>query len=111
MKLAFQVFGVILLVIVLAYGLGFAMTGGDLAIYSFWAPKQANAERRVFEHTQSYVEGKIEFIAKSEREYKEATSEQEKDALRTLILDEASTIDNSLLPASEQNFISQLKGE
>jgi amino acid transporter len=49
----------VLVLMIVVYGLGFLATGGDLAIYRFWAPKYANAQRQVFVNTQSYVQGKI----------------------------------------------------
>ena len=88
----------------------FAFTGANFFTYKFWAPKQANAEREVFEQTQSFVQGKAEYIARLRFQYQSASGPQ-KDALRTLILSEASAVDNAKLPADEQAFISQLKGQ
>lgn len=103
-------FGILVLVMILSFVLGFIATGGDYVTYRFWAPKQANAERQVFENTQGYVQGKAEYINKMRREYVEATDPAQKAALKTLILDEALTVDTSKLPVDEQIFIAQLKG-
>jgi|SRR5665213_506297 len=103
-----RAFGVFVAVLVLFYGLGFLATGGNLAIYKFWAPKQANAERQVFENTQGYVQGKTEYLTRLEYQYKVADPDR-KPALRTLIIDEASTVDNSKLPVDLQVFIRSLK--
>jgi hypothetical protein len=94
------------------YGLGFLATGGDLAIYRFWAPKQANAQRVVFENTQSYVQGKVEYLTRLRFQYQQALIDKEDTraaGLRTLILDEASTVDNDKLPPDLRAFISRLK--
>lgn len=99
-----------LAVLVTFYIFGFLATGGDLAIYRFWAPKQANAEREVFENTQGYVEGKVEYINKLRLDYESSTGVQ-KEALRRTILTEASTVNNNKLPYDLQVFISQLKGQ
>lgn len=40
--------------------IGFIATGGDLITYKFWAPKRADAERQVYEHTKSYRQGSIQ---------------------------------------------------
>lgn len=104
-RVALWVFAVMLVM----YGLGFLATGGDLAIYTFWAPKQANAERKVFENTQSYVQGKTEYLSRLRYQYQMADGDQ-KLALKQLILTEASTVDNSKLPIDLQGFIEQLKG-
>jgi len=103
-----RVFLVICLILLAIYGLGFLTTGGDLAIYRFWAPKRANAERVVFENTQSYVQGKIEFLTELRLDYESADGRQ-KEALRRTILTESSTIDNSKLPYDLQSFISGLR--
>lgn len=101
------IFAVVVLLI-LFYGIGFLATGGDLAIYRFWAPKRANAERQVFEQTQSYVQGKTEYLTRLRFQYQNATGQQ-KEALRQLILSEASTVDNNKLPVDLQGFIDHLK--
>jgi hypothetical protein len=98
-----------LIAMVVLYGLGFLATGGDLAIYKFWAPKQENAKRQVFENTQGYVQGKTEYINNLRLDYELATGPQ-KEVLRRTILTEASTVDNSKLPEDLQLFISSLKG-
>lgn len=38
----------------------FIATGGDLAIYRFWAPKQESARRQVYEQTKSYRQGSVQ---------------------------------------------------
>jgi hypothetical protein len=107
-----QIFLVALIALVVIYGLGFLATGGDLAIYRFWAPKQANAQRVVFENTQSYVQGKVEYLTRLRFQYQQALIDKEDTraaGLRTLILDEASTVDNDKLPPDLRAFISRLK--
>lgn len=100
---------VLLAVIVVMYGIGFLVTGGDLAMYRFWAPKQENARRVVFGNTQSYVQGKIDYLSRLKFQYQSADGDQ-KEALRGLILSEASNVDETKLPASLQAFIASLGG-
>lgn len=100
----------LLAIVVIVYLIGFVATGGDYFLYRFWAPKQENVRRQVFENTQSYVEGKIGYLTRLRSQYSVADGSQ-KAALRTLILDEASTVDNSKLPEDLQLFIDKLKGE
>jgi hypothetical protein len=93
------------------YALGFLITGGDLAIYRFWAPKQENARRVVFENTQSFVQGKAEYLSKLRFQYQESEpGSVHQKSLRTLILSEASTVDESKLPPDLQVFLDSLKG-
>ena len=104
MKIAAGIAGVI----VLLFGLSWAVEGNDFFLYKFFAPKRANVERQVFENTQSYVQGKTEYLSRLRYEYSQAEGNQ-KAALKQLILSEASTVDNSKLPVDLQGFIAQLK--
>ena len=62
----------IVFMMVVVYTIGFVATGGDLAIYRFWAPKRENARRVVFQNTQSYVQGKQEYISRLRFQYQTA---------------------------------------
>jgi hypothetical protein len=95
--------------LVLLYGLGFLVTGGDLAIYRFWAPKRASAEREVFVNTQGYVQGKVQYLARLRRQYQAADSDEERRSLRGLIIDEAATIRDDQLPPELANFVATLR--
>lgn len=101
--------GAILAVLVIVYGLGFLATGGDLAIYRFWAPKRANAEREVFVQTQGYVQGKIDYLSRLRLDY-EGSAGAQRESLRRLILSEAASVDNAKLPADLAGFVQSLKG-
>ncbi len=93
------------------YGLGFVATGGDLAIYRFWAPKMENAKREVFENTQSYVQGKTEYLIRLRFQYQQAeVGSAQQASLRSLIVSEAALVDNSKLPPDLQAFVNQMKG-
>ncbi len=96
------------LVMAALYGFGFLATGGNLAIYRFWAPKQAAAERQVFLNTPSYIEGKNEYLSRLRMEY-QAADEGHKTALREMILSEASSVDNTKLQPDLAAFIQSLK--
>lgn len=100
----------LLTVLVVAYFIGFAATGGNLLSYKFWAPKQENARRQVFENTQSYVQGKSEYIGKLIYQYRAAEAGAQKGALKQLILSEAATVDVSKLPAGERAFLTAIGG-
>jgi hypothetical protein len=99
-----------LVMLVVLYGIGFLATGGDLAIYKFWAPKQENAKRQVFENTQSYVEGKVQNIEQECFAYNKADGAQ-KDSLAGEIRNEATTIDLDKLPAVERSCVSEARGQ
>ena len=102
---------ILVLLLAVAYGVGFLATGGDVAIYRFWAPKQAAAERQVFENTPSYILGMSQQITQLKLEYDESTDPADKTALKDAILHIAAQVDNSKLPVDQQVFINQLKGD
>ena len=108
MKYGLKAFGVALLVLVAIYILGFFATGGELAIYRFWAPKIEDARREVFEQTQSYVQGKNTYIARLRLQYEMADGSK-KSALRGLVLSEAATIDNNKLTPANRAFVNSLQ--
>src|SRR3989344_4552992 len=108
MKDALKIFGIALLVVVAVYVLGFFATGGNLAIYRFWAPQFEDARREVFEQTASYVQGKNTYIARLRAEYETAEGDQ-KESLRRLVLSEAETIDERNLTSSNRAFVNSLR--
>lgn len=105
-----RIFLAVLVILLGSYGLGFLATGGDLAIYRFWAPKQENAKRAVFENTQSYVQGKQEYISRLRYQYQTADPGAQREALKTLILSEAANVDNSKLSSDVQAFLRSIGG-
>ena len=98
----------VLVALLAVYGIGFLTTGGDLAMYSFWAPKQAAAENQVFHHTQMFIDGKNETIATLHYNYQTADVEH-KAIIRSLALEESVTIDPKDLTGENLEFIQQLK--
>lgn len=104
-----SILGIIGIVVVLVM-FSFAATGFDFAMFKFWAPKYENAKTEVFHNTQGYQDGKIAYISTLRLQY-QTTDGNEKKALRTLIISEASTIDNNKLPLDLQTFINDLKGQ
>lgn len=83
--------GIIILMVVAA-GLGFVGNGLSFASFKFWAPKQENVKREVFENTQSYVEGKNQDLAKYHHEWLIAKDPEEKGALEAIVRQQFTTI-------------------
>lgn len=85
MKSYFKVFGLALLFIVSMSGLGF-VTGfiniGKTRTIGKW---QQNAERVVYEETQSYVHSKNQEALKFYKEYMKATDEQSRAGIRSMV--------------------------
>jgi len=82
------------------YGVGYTKTVGKA---------QENANREVFEQTQSYVEGKRQELTKLRLEYEEDTSKTDKEALKRMILSDFSNFDESKLPLDLDSFLQSLK--
>jgi len=111
MKQFFIVAAVVVLFVGVTVGVDFAGNAYGLWSYTFWAPKQANAERKVFVNTNSYVQGKTDYLNRLRFEYVKSKDPDEKAGLKTLILSEAANVDNDKLPADLHSFINTLKEE
>ena len=101
---------VILLFLVLSYGLGFLATGGDLAIYRFWAPKQEAARREVFEQTKAYRQGMVQELQNMQFQYVQADPAG-KAALASIILHRAADFPEDAMTPDLRSFIDELKRE
>jgi len=99
----------VIAVIALLFGLSWAVEGNDFFLYKYFAPKRANVEREVFVNTNSYIQGKTDYLSRLRLEYQTSKDPDQKAALRTLIITEASNVDNSKLPVDLQGFIANLR--
>lgn len=104
MKSALIFFGIIVAILTMVFAGGML----ELGWRGFFEPKHENINRQVFEETQSFVHGKIQYISRLRQQYEIADTPAAKSSLRSLILTEASTVDNELLPFTLQNFINSL---
>lgn len=77
-------------------------------IYGDVAPAQAEVQRKVYVNTPSYINGKNEILMKYILEYNTADSTKDKQALRSMILDEASTVDTTKLTPKVQSFLNDI---
>lgn len=104
-----RVFLALLAVAVVLVAINFIGTGGDFAIYKFWAPKMANVQNQVFHNTQAFTDGKNTYIVRLCRESQQATGAQ-KTAIDGEILQEASTIDPKQLNPDAAACVDRAKG-
>jgi len=102
-----RTFLTVLAVFFIVYIGGFFILGGNFFLYKFWAPRYRNVQRQVFEQSQSYVQGKNTYISRLRLQY-ENVPEQQKEALRRLILSEAETITRENLTSANRTFINNL---
>lgn len=89
--------------------IGWGLDLAYIAEYSNVAPKMANAQREVFENTNSYVLGTENTINREELQYEESKDPIEKAALRKHILTEASHVDWTKFQPNTQQFLQSIK--
>lgn len=91
-----------------AIGLSWALAYNDLAFQSFFAPRQENVRRHVFEETKSYNQGMVQELENLQAQYITATPEQ-KAGLRAIILHRAADYPADRLPPDLRSFIDGLR--
>lgn len=82
-----------------------------LGYYQFFGPRYENVRREVFENTQSYVQGKIQDLAKYHDEHQRADTQDGKDAIRFLIQNRFAEFDETKIKAAQlRAFLIQMRG-
>ena len=81
-----------------------------IANYKFFAPKYQNAQREVFENTQSFTEGKRQDLIKYYHEWLNSDKDG-KNAIKELVIDDFSSIEISKLTVNEQNMYNKITEE
>ena len=105
MKTFFTVLAIVCLVLIA----GFLLRGWGLVNFKFWAPKYEDAKREVFTHTRSYVEGKIQELAKLKLEYDRSGDETEKEALASTIRHSFAEMNSDHLPYKLKIFLQEIR--
>ena len=82
MKQVFGAIGIFLGVLIVLIGLNFVFGWTDVYFTKTVGKAQQNAQRTVFEETQSYVEGKRQEVTKLRFEYLKAKDKDEKEAIK-----------------------------
>ena len=93
--------------IILLIGALFGLQYLGLANYKFFAPKYQNAQREVFENTQSFTEGKRQDLIKYYHEWLNADKDG-KSAIKELVIDDFASYDINKLTPSEQNMYNSI---
>lgn len=79
--------------------------------YGFFAPKQENIRREVFQNTRSYNEGKIHDLAKYRLEYISTKDNDSKKAIRSTVLLMFADYPKERLPLELRSFMDQITNE
>jgi hypothetical protein len=111
MKIALKVIACIVGIIVLFFGIGFLVEGGNLLTYKFFAPKQEAVRREVFEKTRSFNQGMVQELENMQFDYTKEKDPNAKAALGSIILRRASgyNMEDAGVPDSLRNFVETLK--
>ena len=103
MKKVFIVIVSIILLLCAIFGLQYL----GLINYKFFAPKYQNAQREVFENTQSFTEGKRQDLIKYYHEWLNSDKDG-KSTLKDLVIEDFASYDVSKLTPSEQNMYNKI---
>jgi len=98
----------VILILIVLMGLGWFVQGNEFFMYKFWAPKQEQVRREVFEQTKSYKQGTIQNLRRMQEEYVRA-DDAHKDSLSSIILHTADDVPEVEMPNDLKAFIGQLK--
>lgn len=104
----------VVIVLVFLFALTWLIQGNNFFLYKMFAPAQEGVRRDVFENTKSYRQGMIQELENMQFEYNtKATTQEQKDALASIILRRAAGFDLEQPDVSTQlyQFIMQLKRE
>jgi len=110
MKNILKGIGWIGLFLAVIFAIDWIVTGNDFFMYKYWAPKQENVRRQVFEGTKSYNQGMVQELQNMQFEYAKADSAG-KEAMASIILHRAADYDENQMPTDLYNFIQKLKNE
>lgn len=96
------------LTLVLLLGLAWAIQGTDFFLYRYFAPRQEQARREVFEQSKAYNQGMVQDLQRMMFDYATATPAQQ-DALGSILLHRVADYDIEKLPPDLRGFILKLR--
>ncbi len=99
--------GVLFLVLVVAW----VVQGNDFFLYKAFAPKYEQVRRDTFEQSKAYRHGVVQDLERMRMDYAGAKTQEEKDAIASAILHQASEFDEDALPADLRLFVRGLRNE
>lgn len=111
MKETLKIIGIWIGVIIGILLIFWIIQGNSFFLYRFFAPKYENVRREVFENTQSYVEGSRQELLKYKLEYDRAKTQDDKIALKFIIIQRFANFDENKLAPELRSFLHQMKYE
>ena len=100
-----------LLGLIVVSGLVVYFAYGSYFLQKDLGPKQAALERKIFEESPSYIQGKNQELGKLRLELETNKDEVERKALRRRILEIADQVDVSKLTSENQAFLRDLRNQ
>ncbi len=105
MKQVLAGLGILIGLVVIMMGISLAFGWFDVGYTKTVGKAQQNAERTVFEESQSYVEGKRQEVTKLRHEYLIAKDKDEKEAIKATLRSSLANFDKSKLDYDLKAFI------
>ena len=96
------------MVVIIGLGLAWIVQGNDFFMYRYFAPKQEQVRREVFEQSKAYNDGMIQELRTMQLDYIKGTKEQ-KDGMRSVILHKISGYPEDNLPSDLKQFVHELE--
>jgi hypothetical protein len=101
MKIVVAVIGAIVVVLCLVFGLNYF----GYANFSFFAPKYAAVQNKVFHNSPAYTQGMQQQLLASEEQYvQDAGNHEKRAAMRSLIIDQFSAYHGPLTPSLKKFY-------
>jgi hypothetical protein len=99
------------IIVFFIFFIGFICQQNDLFMYKHFAPKYEQARRETFEQSKAYNEGMAQELEKMMLDYKKSNSDDEKQALKSVILHRAANfdLDSPSVSTELRSFIQGLK--
>lgn len=91
-------------------GLGWLAQGNQFFMYKFFAPKQEQVRREVFEQSKAYRQGMVQELQNMQLEYVKADKDG-KAAMRSIILHRSADVPPDAMPVSLNAFIADLRNQ
>lgn len=90
--------------------IAFAIQGTDFFLYKTFAPKREAVRREVFEQSKAYRDGLMQELRSAQIDYAKATSPQQRQAIRSLVLHDAAGFGDDLPPDLDR-FVRTVRDE
>lgn len=106
-----RIVGLVVVFLVVILAVGWIATGNDFFMYKFFAPRQVEVQREVFEGSRAFNQGMVQELENMQFEYVKEKDPKAKEALAAIILHRASgyNLNDPIVSADLRSFIDGLK--